>query len=787
MPDTPRIGVWICECGGNIGDVVDTQRVVDELKDEATYVKRERYLCSKPSTDAIKEAVDKEKLKRIVLACCTPKMHRETFLKNLTEKGINPAYLEMVNIREQCSWVHKDDHEGATQKSIDMIKGAIARARESTSLEPKKMHSIPEALVIGGGVAGITTSLRLSEYGMKVHLIEKSPSIGGHMIQYPKVFPTLDCSQCILTPKMASISQSSNINLKTYAEVTEVTGVPGDFTVKIWNKPRGVDVQKCIGCGECSRVCPTEAPSEYDKGIGKRKAAYISFPQSVPSVYTIDFDHCIRCGACANICPREAIDLNDEGKIEEIKVGAIVLATGFELFDLKKLENYGYGTYPNVVTSLEMERILDVNGPTQGQLIVPKTGKQVKSVAYVLCAGSRDTEVGKPYCSRVCCLYSMKQAQLLRDRGVDVWIHYIDIRSPGRRYEEFYRTTQEKEVNFVKGKVTEVTPQGEQVLVRGEDMMLNKMLENNIDLVVLAPPIVTTDETLKLAELLRVPVDEDNFVLERHPKLDPVATKRDGIFAAGTVIGPKDIQSTTAEAEGAAMKVVNFLSTARTIEPNKAYLANQESCNGCGECEKTCPEAAITITENKAVINEVACSGCGACIPSCPNNALDQQGLTESQIKSQIKGALKGSKAELKITAFVEKEVAYTAIDLAGLARLKYPASIRIIPLPSLARLKLEHLLHAFAYGADGVMMLEAPIHEGPYGKAHTTAEERADEYKWALEDHGIDSSRVWFSRVYVPDWRKLERVFNTFHEIVESEGPIDEAKRKKILQDLTK
>ena len=781
MGEGLRIGVWICECGGNIGDVVDVKRVAEVLKKEAAYVDEERYLCSSQSIEAIKGAVKRQRLDRVVLACCTPNMHRETFKSNLEEVGLNPALFEMVNIREQCSWVHKEDPEGATQKALDLIRGAIARARESVPLESKRMKVSPEVLIIGGGVAGITSSLRLSEYGLKVHLVERRPSIGGHMIQFPKVFPTLDCSQCILTPKMAAVNQSRNIDLITYAEVSEVSGVPGDFDVKVMFKPRGVDVEKCIGCGACSRVCPTEAPSEYNEGLDNRKAAYIPFPQSVPSVYTIDFDHCIRCGQCSKICPRKAIDLDDKGKEIALNVGAIILTTGYELYDIGSLANYGYGKYPNVVTSLEMERILDVNGPTMGQLVVPETKMEVKSVAYVLCAGSRDTEVGKPYCSKVCCLYALKQAQLLRDRGVDVWIHYIDIRASGRRYEEFYRTTQDRGAIFVKGKVTEIIPQGGQVLVRGEDMMINRMVENPIDLVVLCPPIVTTGDTLKLAEMLRVPVDEDKFILERHPKLDPMATKRDGIFAAGTVIGPKDIQTTTAEAEGAAMKAVNFLSTERIIEPNKAFLVDPALCDGCGKCVNVCPDSAIALKDEKSVVNEIMCTGCGACIPACPRSALDQQGLTDAQLKAHIRGVLESSEAEIKILAFVEKELAYTAVDLAGLARLIYPSSIRIIPLPSLSRLKLDHLLHAFAYGADGVMLLEAPEHEGPYGRAHIVSEERAEDYKWKLEDYDIDSVRLWFSRAYVPDWRKLERVFRTFHDTIEGEGPLSEKIRESL------
>jgi len=778
----PKIGVWVCECGGNIGDVVDTKGVIESLGDNVEVTTIERYLCSKPSVDSIREMVKEKGLDRVVLACCTPNMHMTTFLSNLEEEGLNQGFLEIVNIREQCSWVHKDDHEGATQKALDLVRGSIARAKESTELVSKKMEVIPEALVIGAGVAGITTTLRLNEFGMKVHLVEKEASIGGHMIQYPKVFPTMDCSQCILTPKMSQVSRGKNINLLTYSEVKEITGVPGDFKVKVWAKPRGVDPVKCIGCSRCNEVCPAKAKDEYNQGLQERKAIYRPFPQAVPSIFTIVYDARIKCGACERVCPADAIDINAPGKEIELNVGAIVLATGFELYDLSGLPQYGYGLYPNVVTSLEMERILDVNGPTGSRVVVPETGKEVKSVTYVLCAGSRDTEVGRPHCSRVCCLYSLKQAQLLRDRGLQVIIHYIDIRAPGRRYEEFYKATQEKGATFVKGKVTEIVPQGDQVMVRSEDMMLNKIVEYNTDLVVLAPPMIAPDESLKLAESLRVSADEDKFILEKHPKLDPLSTRREGVYAAGTVLGPKDIQSTTAEAEGVAMKVVNFLSGVRMIVPNKAFLARPDACTGCEECVEICPENAITMENGLPGINDIMCSGCGACIPTCEVDALDQQGLTDAQLKANIRGALEGSEAEIKILAFVEREVAYTAVDLAGLARLSYPSSIRIIPLPSMARLKKDHLLYAFAHGADGVMALEAPEHEGPYGHAHVISEERLDEYRWELEDEDVDSSRLWFSRVYVPDWRKLKRVFTTFHDIVDGEGPLEEDVRETLL-----
>ena len=784
---TPKIGLFVCECGGNIGDVVKVDRVIEEAgKLEGVIVARqERYLCSKPSISQIREEIHGRGLQRVVLACCTPKMHSETFKTNFKEVGLDPEYLEMVNIREQCSWVHKDDPEGATDQALDLIRGAVERAKASVPLKREEMQVVKAAVVVGGGVAGITASLRLAEYGLKVYLVEKEPSIGGHMIKFPKVFPTLDCSQCILTPKMASVSQNQNIELFTYAEVSEVTGAPGDFQVKIVLKPRGVNVEECIGCGTCSRICPVETTDDYNENLGMRKAAYIPFPQAVPSVYTIDFKACTKCGKCEKACPREAIDLEDKEKHLTVNVGAIILATGFELYDMNLLPQYGYGTYPNVITALELERILDVTGPTGSELIVPTTKRKAENVAFVLCAGSRDTEVGVPYCSRVCCLYALKEAELLRDRGADVWIHYIDMRASGRRYEEFYRVAQEKGVRFVKGKVTEIVPENGKALVRGEDMMLNEIIENAVDLVVLCPPVIVPEDALKLAAILKVPVDEDKFILERHPKLDPVATKRDGIFACGMVLGPKDIQSATVEAEAAAVKVVNFLSRARQIEPNRIFLKGTSLCIGCGKCVQICPSEAISLENGKAVVNEITCSGCGACVPECSNGALDQQGLSESQLKAQIRGILEDSKTEPRILAFVEETVAYTAADLAGLARLSYPSSIRIIPVPSISRLSLSHVLYAFAEGADGVMLLEAPEKEGPHGKAHLISEKRFEEYRYDIEDHDVDGTRLWYSRVFVPDWRKLEKVFKTFDAMIRDEGPVAPETRKKLRKEL--
>jgi heterodisulfide reductase subunit A len=428
--------------------------------------------------------------------------------------------------------------------------------------------------------------------------------------------------------------------------------------------------------------------------------------------------------------------------------------------------------------------MLDITGPTNSSVIRLSDGKPANSVAYVLCAGSRDINKGVPYCSSICCLYSIKQALILKKFMdiQDVWIHYIDIRTPGRRYEEFYKNAQMEGVKFVKGKVSEIIPEGNQLMILSEDMLANRLLETKVDIAVLCPPVINSPETLKLAEILKTPVDEDTFVLEKHPKLDPIATKKEGIYACGMVSGPKDIQSTVAESEGAAMKAINFIRTKVEIKPEKAYIKDILACTGCGECINICPFNAIDLLDEKAKINEIVCTGCGACIPICPVDIIDLQGYTEDQLLSQVKAMLTESKARRKILAFLETETAYVAADIAGISRLSYPTSIRILPIPSTSRLKLGHILYAFAHGADGVMLLEAPEEVGALGKAHAIAEERAENYMLSLEDYGIDSLRLWFSKIYVPDWRKLSIIFTNFDEMIKDENPIDPEIRKNLL-----
>ena len=764
-----KIGVYVCKCGGNISDIIDVDKIVLNASSWENVVKSEKdtYLCSKPSIELVKKAIEEEGLDRIVLACCTPKMHKKKFERNFEEVGLNPSLLEIVNVREQGSWVHSDDPEGATLKALDLLRGSVAKVVESVPLEREEESVERSVMVVGGGIAGIMAALRCAEHGIKTYLVEKSSTIGGHMIQYPKVFPTLDCSQCILTPRLGDVAENPNIELFTLTEVDNVSGYAGNFKVRLRRKPRYVDLDKCTGCGDCSEVCPEEVENEFNGGLDKRKAIYRLFPQAIPHAYVIDKEACSECLKCEDACATDAINHEEEETFEELDVGAIIVATGYELYDLSSLGRYRYKKHPNVITSLQMERILDIMGPTKSALIKPNDGEKLEKVAYVLCAGSRDANEGLPYCSTVCCLYAMKEAILLKKRGVDVWLHYIDIRTPGTEYEAFYNEAQELGIHFVKGKIAEVIPDGDRLLVRAEDMLVNSLIENEVDLVVLCPPIIPSMGASSLAERLKAPLDEHGFFLEKHPKLDPLSTKREGIFVCGMASGPKDIQSSVAEAEGAALKAINFVQENVIIEPEKAFIKDLNACDGIGKCVEVCPVDALSIENGKVEIRRLICNGCGACVAVCPHNVLDLQGLTEEQLQAQIKGILADSEAEIKILAFVEKEIVYTAADITGVSRINYPSSIRIITVPSISRLKLDHILYAFENGADGVMLLEAPEHEGLLGKAHLIAEEKAEKYMDKMEEHDIDEMRLWFGRIYVSDWRKLPKTFETFDTVV--------------------
>ena len=782
---TPRIGIFVCECGGNIGDVVDVKSVVDTVKnwEGVAVAKQHKYLCSKPAQEMIIEAIKKNNLDRVVVASCTPRMHLPTFQNVLERAGLNPYMLEFVNIREQSSWVHGPHASAeATRKAISLIRGGYERSFELEPLKTISEKGSREILIVGGGIAGITAAIELGYLGYKVYLVERKPSIGGNMAKLTKVFPTLDCAQCILTPRMAEVGRNPNVNLLTYAEVQEVSGRPGNYKVKVFMKPRGVDVEKCRSCGVCAKVCPVTVPDEFNEGLAQRKAAYIEFPQAVPSAYAIDFDACNKCRKCEQLCPAKAINIDDQGKVVELNVGAIILATGYQLYDAEKLEIYGYGTYKDVITMMELERLTSATGPTGG-FVKRADGSDVRKMAIVLCAGSRDKNY-IPYCSRICCMYSLKQAFVLKKMlGIDVTIYYIDIRATGKGYEDLYWRDQEAGVLFIKGKVAEIYKNNAngKLVVLAEDTLTGEMREDEYDMVALATPMVPPAGLRELADKMKVSIGEDGFITEKHPKLDPVDSLVAGIFACGCTLSPKDVRDTVSDGLGAAAKAALFLKSEYvTTSPEKAYVI-EDLCNGCQACVPVCPVNAITMVEGKAKIDPFQCTGCGACIPACPQEAIDFKNATTKQILATLRGVLAEKQAgEVRIIAFVDKNVGYTGMDFLGLDRTNYPENIRIVAVPSTAILGLKHILYAFAHGADGILVIE-----GSEEIDEKFTKKRIIDMGRELAKYGIESMRVRYSYVPLPVYKKAAELFTMFTDRIKKFGPVADEKRNGIEQQL--
>lgn len=607
-----RIGVYVCHCGVNIAATVDVEEVAKYAGTLPSVVLARDYvfMCSDSGQELIRSDIKEYRLNRIVVASCSPRLHELTFRRVCESAGLNPYLFEMVNIREQCSWV-SDDKEVNTQKVKDLIRAAVRRVFYHQPLEIKEAQYNPNTLIVGGGIAGIQAALEIANSGNKVYLVEREPSIGGHMIQLDKTFPTLDCSQCILTPKMSEVGSHPYIELLAYSEVEEVSGYVGNFKVKIRKKARYVDESKCTGCGICMQKCPYKTESEFDLGLTKRKAAYIPFPQAVPNVATIDRNTCVyfktgKCRACEKFCPAGAIDFNQEDKT--LEVGAIILATGYELMDAKLLPQYGYGKYENVLTGLEFERMVSPTGPIGGKILL-KDGKEPESVAIIHCVGSRDRNYYE-YCSRVCCMYALKQANYIKEElpNAEVYQLYMDMRSFGDGYEEFYNRLANKGVNFIRGKVAEVTKQAikeeenGKLIVIVEDTLLGSIIRIPVDMVILCNAIKPRHDATKVARLFSISQKSSGFFLERHPKLDPVATPMEGVFIAGCCQSPKDIPDTVAQASAAATRVLAMISKGKIGLEAAVSEIDEEKCSGCRTCLNLCPFGAISFDAEKGFV-----------------------------------------------------------------------------------------------------------------------------------------------------------------------------------------
>ncbi len=656
-----KIGVFVCWCGSNIAGTVDVQAVSDALAKEpgVVYSTNYQYMCSEAGQNLIKDAIKEYGLTGVVICSCSPRMHEATFRKAVASAGLNPYMLEVANVREQCSWIHKDKAV-ATEKAIILGRAAIAKVQLNAPLQAGESPVVKRALVIGGGIAGIQTALDIAEAGFDVDIVEKTPTIGGKMAQIDKTFPTLDCASCIVTPKMVDCSQNEKIHIYSYSEVEDVKGFVGNFTVKIKKKARYVDENKCTGCGDCTTKCPMKnVPNEFNLGLDNRRAIYIPFAQAVPKVATIDPNYCNmlkngKCGVCAKVCSAGAIDYKQQDQFIEEKYGAIVVATGYNPIKLDKFEEFGYALSKDVVTSLELERLMNAAGPTGGTLLRPSDGKHPHTIVFVQCVGSRDTSgCGKPYCSKICCMYTAKHAMLIREKypDTDVYVFYIDVRTPGKNFDEFYRRAVEQYgVHYIKGMVGKVAPRADgKLMVQASDLLANEQLHIEADLVVLAAAIEPDKSARHLATMLTASMDTNDFFTEAHPKLRPVESPTAGIFLSGVCQGPKDIPETVSQASAAAAKVIGLLVKDKlTTNPCVAH-SNELMCNGCSTCERVCPYGAITYIEKEfrmpdrttqvrrvASVNPAVCQGCGACTVACPSGAMDLNGFSNSQIMAEV-------------------------------------------------------------------------------------------------------------------------------------------------------
>jgi heterodisulfide reductase subunit A len=653
MEDEARIGVYVCHCGSNIAGTVDTKAVAEFAQGLPSVVmaKDYIYMCSDPGQNMIKEDIKQLKLNRVVVASCSPTLHEHTFRRACQDAGLNPYLFEMANIREHCAWV-TEDHDAATKKAKALVSAAVRRVFYQEPLEIREVSVNPDTLVVGGGIAGIQAALEIANSGHKVYLVERESSIGGHMAQFDKTFPTLDCASCIFTPLLSEVGQHPYIELMTYSEVEEVSGYIGNFKAKIRKKARHVDEDKCTGCGTCMEKCPWKTVSEFDEGLIQRKAIYIPFAQAVPNVPVIDTEHCAyflkgTCRACEKFCEAKAIDFEQQDKEVEVEVGAIIVATGYDAFDSSVIPHYGYGRYDNVFTALQFERMCNASGPTEGKIVL-KDGSEPTSVAIIHCVGSRDANYHK-YCSRVCCMYSLKYSHLIKEKtNAEVYQFYIDMRCFGKGYEEFYERLANEEVNFIRGKVAEVTDRAitdeekGKLIIVSEDTLLGNMIRVPVDMVILSTALEARSDAEDVARLFNISRSADGFFLERHPKLDPVATTSDGVFVVGCCQGPKDIPDTVAQASAAAARVLAVISKGKVEIEAAIASIDEKLCSGCKICQLLCPFSAISFDEEKEVcrVNEALCKGCGVCVAACPSGAITGRHFTTEQIMAEIEGVL---------------------------------------------------------------------------------------------------------------------------------------------------
>ncbi len=780
-----RIGVYVCHCGSNIASVVNPAEVVEYAQQLPNVVvaKEHRYMCSDPGQSLIQEDIAEHRLNRVVVAACSVAMHESTFRACISDAGLNPFMFEMANIREHSSWVHSHEKEAATHKAKEIVSSAVAKVSYVRPLEMFKVPVTRRALIIGGGIAGISAALDLADMKIETYLVEKTPTIGGRMAQLDKTFPTMDCSICIEAPKMVDVGKNPYIHLLTYSEVKEVEGYIGNFRVKVEQHPRYVELDKCTGCGLCAEVCPINVPNEFEEGTGPRKAIYVPMDQAVPSVYTIDRDACIECYKCVEACgDLDAINFAQKPKIVELEVGAILVATGYDMWNPHPIEEYGFGVYENVTTMMEIERLHCAGGPTVGDFVRPSDGKTPKTLGLVQCVGSRDKRYNE-YCSGFCCMYTIKNAILLKwlYPEMDITIFRIDIRTPGKSYEEFYARAREIGIHFVQGRPAEIRedPETHNLIVRADNASLGKPVEYEFEMVGLSSAVIPSEGASELARALTVPLDNNGWFLESHPKLKPNDTPTEGIYLAGSAQGPKDIPQSVSQGSAASSRAARVLSSDEwEIEPIVAYIDPSRCLNAdggkCTLCAQVCPYGAV-INEpgsgNPSQIIPVKCHGCGTCVAECPTNAITQHHFTDGQIFAQMH-ALLADRPEEKVLAFTCRWCSGMGADSAGVSHFEYPANTRNLMVMCAGRVDADFVREAFRLGAGAVVVSGCHPQDCHYITGRQHAETRMDKLTAQLEQLDMTPGRFRQESVSATEGAKWSRIMQEASALITEMGP---------------
>ncbi|MCS7096111.1 MAG: hydrogenase iron-sulfur subunit [Nitrososphaerota archaeon] len=782
--EAAKVGVFIADCGGQISKVLDIEAITNFVKniDGVAFVARNSEFWRGQGLQIIVEAVKNKKINRVVVAESIPKISELAITKAVEEAGLNPYLVEVLDLKNHCAWPHRDAPLEATEKAKALLLAAIEKAKLLEPIEKAEFPAVKSVLVIGGGIAGMQAAEDLAEMDFQVYLVEREPFLGGLAAMAGHFFPTDDCAVCIQSPDLKTISRTSrkcvyrsgfseipNLNILTNSRVVKLEGAPGNYKVTVERKPRYVNEKKCVACDLCASVCPVEVPDEYNAKLKTRKAIYINKPLIYPPVYVIDEEACKfhDCARCVEVCPAKAIELDQKPEKVTLNVGSIIVATGFKEYDPSVIKEYHYGEYPDVITHLELARMLDAFGPTNGVIIKPSDKKPAKRIVFIQCVGSRDRR-WNPYCSSICCMISLKHAIMIKSAypDADVTICYIDMRTAGRGYEKYYERARELGVKFVKGRPSEIVhdPSANTLIVEVEDELLRRLLELEADLVVLATAMVPSEDSKELAGILGLELDEDGFFKEYNAKLRPTETKRRGIFICGGATFPKDVPTTSIHSHSAALKAAKFLLHGRIVKDLKVAFVNEEYCSNCQICPVTCPYGAITLVPKEnghfvARVSALICEGCGICVGTCPVGAIELTHLRQNQIQTQIRALLSinGTSNPL-ILAISCSECGHTAVDSSGMSMMRYPANVRVLKVPCAGMVQVQHILEALKAGAQGVMIVGCKPDGCHYEVGSGKAQKKVEMAKMLLKAYGIEPERLeMFHLIYVEGDRFAE------------------------------